>query len=298
MSTEGLLQLLLKTLILHRWLASFDVLAATLVVYDTLLNFDNELHFIWASPWTSVKVLYLVQRYLPFVDVVILLVYYQSLTDPKQCLTTMRIIGWLSFAGALLAEALMSIRVWAVWGRSRYILACLGILYIGCFTPGAFYFGKFIQGVAYGNPPFPISNREGCLIVGGNNLLYITWTMFAVYDTASFILMMIPVARAYRRGGRSSVIRIIYQDGIKYSVFLSAFSLMNIVVMITCPSFVFLLSSVERVFHSVIASRAILHIRQQSDTQGVYVGSGEQFQLRSPYVGNRGQVSSKTGQNT
>ncbi|KAJ8096263.1 hypothetical protein PM082_011411 [Marasmius tenuissimus] len=107
----------------------------------------------------------------------------------------------------------MSIRVWAVWRRSRYIIAGMGLLYVGCFTPGAIYLGKFLQGVAYGNPPFPIPNREGCLIFGGNNLLYITWIMFTVYDTAAFVLMMIPVARVYHSGGRSSVTRTIYQDG-------------------------------------------------------------------------------------
>ncbi|KAJ8090767.1 hypothetical protein PM082_024948 [Marasmius tenuissimus] len=279
---QAISELVVHVVSQHRWSTSFESSAAMLVVYDTLLNLDLEIHLIWMSPWTAVKALYLFQRYLPFIDIVGLLMY--PLTDPGTCLLTVKVLAWMGFIGVLFSEVLMSLRVWAVWARSKYITAGLGALYVGCFTPAALYFGRFLEGVIYADPPFPIPNRQGCFLAGGNNLIYLAWTMLAVYDTATFILIMIPVARAYHRGGKAGVIKTMYQDGITYFIFLSFCSLMNIVVITTHPDLVYLLTSFERVIHSIIASHAILHIRRQSNKQGILVASGEQLDFRSLHI--------------
>jgi hypothetical protein len=42
--------------------------------YDFFITFCPEIRLIWDSPWTMTKILFLVQRYLPFVDVALMLV--------------------------------------------------------------------------------------------------------------------------------------------------------------------------------------------------------------------------------
>lgn len=44
------------------------VAACVLFVWDYILTFGLEVQYIWKSRWTVVKVVYLIQRYLPFVD--------------------------------------------------------------------------------------------------------------------------------------------------------------------------------------------------------------------------------------
>ncbi|KAJ8090966.1 hypothetical protein PM082_024890 [Marasmius tenuissimus] len=278
---QAISQLVTHVVSQNRWSTSFQSSAAILIIYDTFLNLDMEISLVWRSPWTAVKVLYLFQRYLPFIDGVGILMYLQGLTDPVACFVTTKVLLWIGFIGILCSEALMSARVWAVWGRHKYITAGVGTLYIGCFIPAAFYLGKFIQGVIYPDPSFPIPNRQGCFAAGTNNLLYLSWTMLAVYDTATFILMMVPVARAYHSGGKTGITRIMYRDGITYFVFQLFCSLTNIVIITTNPGFEYLLSCSVRALHSIIASRAILHIRQQSITQGIHVASGNQLAFRS-----------------
>ena len=41
--------------------------------YHYLLNINREVTLIWYSPWTYTKILYLIIRYLPFIDIVFLL---------------------------------------------------------------------------------------------------------------------------------------------------------------------------------------------------------------------------------
>jgi hypothetical protein len=45
----------------------------TLIVYDYILTFAQEIEFIWleSKPWNAIKVAFIVQRYLPFLDVVL-----------------------------------------------------------------------------------------------------------------------------------------------------------------------------------------------------------------------------------
>ncbi|THV01832.1 hypothetical protein K435DRAFT_793043 [Dendrothele bispora CBS 962.96] len=49
------------------------VYCSTLLVYDYLLSIQEENELIWSSKWTWVKVLYIIQRYMPLGDTVILL---------------------------------------------------------------------------------------------------------------------------------------------------------------------------------------------------------------------------------
>lgn len=49
-----------------------SVASAALFVYDYIITFEMEFEFVWKSPWNVVKVLYFIQRYMPFADVAML----------------------------------------------------------------------------------------------------------------------------------------------------------------------------------------------------------------------------------
>ncbi|KZP03451.1 hypothetical protein FIBSPDRAFT_1055280 [Athelia psychrophila] len=50
----------------------FDVFSACVLVYDYILTFNSEVTLIWGEPWKSLKVLFLLSRYLPFADTAVL----------------------------------------------------------------------------------------------------------------------------------------------------------------------------------------------------------------------------------
>jgi len=53
------------------------VAACTIFVYDYLLSLGMEVDLVWTSKWTFMTGLYLAQRYLPFLDSVVLVLYRQ-----------------------------------------------------------------------------------------------------------------------------------------------------------------------------------------------------------------------------
>jgi len=56
-------------------LISTTVAASTVFIWDYMLTFRMELDLVWKSKWTFMKAMYIFQRYLPFVDMVGLVLY-------------------------------------------------------------------------------------------------------------------------------------------------------------------------------------------------------------------------------
>lgn len=56
-------------------LASMSAIYELIIIqaYDYGITFDSELSLIWAAPWSLVKALFLLTRYLPFVEMVLIL---------------------------------------------------------------------------------------------------------------------------------------------------------------------------------------------------------------------------------
>ncbi|KAF9255812.1 hypothetical protein L218DRAFT_304691 [Marasmius fiardii PR-910] len=84
-----------------------------------------------------------------------------------------------------------------------------------------------------------------------------------VYDAGMLVMILIPGVAAYRRGERSELAKTVYRDGAIYYVYIFLCSMLNVVVtLVLSPELIYILTAFERVLHSVLASRAFLHIRQ------------------------------------
>lgn len=58
----------------HQHIALIDktVASVALYFYDWMLTLEMEVDFIWPAPWNLLKIAYLVQRYLPMVEIVLI----------------------------------------------------------------------------------------------------------------------------------------------------------------------------------------------------------------------------------
>lgn len=54
---------------------TYLVAAAALFVWDYLVTMGMEIELVWTSRWNAIKILFLIQRYLPFLDTCILTLY-------------------------------------------------------------------------------------------------------------------------------------------------------------------------------------------------------------------------------
>lgn len=117
----------------------------------------------------------------------------------------------------------------------------------------------------------PYPEFVGCFITGANHLVSFNWIVLMIYEAVTLVLMIIPAIAAYRNGGNIPFYHVIYRDGLMVYVYLFTFSIINVVVVNTLPEeYIDLLSSVERVLHSMLTSRVILEVRQYISRQSAW----------------------------
>ncbi|KAK1220772.1 hypothetical protein PQX77_016449 [Marasmius sp. AFHP31] len=153
------------------------------------------------------------------------------------------------------------------------------------------FFAHFVEGIQYPLLDIPTPKNEDlrrCFYVMQNKEIYICWILLMIYDSASFMLMGIPGFKAYRTGGTSNFVKVVYRDGVIYYALVFLVSLVNVIIILILPhDFVHIISPFERVLHSILTSHAILHIRKvatqtviQEDGWDTGTGTGE---LNSTY---------------
>lgn len=245
-----------------RLVTYFNVSAAAMLVYDYFLTLGMEVDLVWLSAWGPMKVLFIVQRYLPFIDAATFSLINQLLTtiNPSVCKKIANAQAVLSVTGCILSELILTLRVWAVWKRSKFLGIALSILLLATAAACYVFTGLFQHGLKLSNRPYP--EFQGCFITGTNRLLYVDWLALMVYDSLLLILMIIPGITAYREQGNEGLHAVVYRDGVVFYVYLFVISATNVIVIKALPAkYFYILMSVERCLHSALTSRVILHIR-------------------------------------
>lgn len=245
-----------------RLIASFDLASSTIMIWDYVLTFGMEVDLVWNSEWNFIKGLYLFQRYLPFIDIISIALYYQiggSLTKTG-CQNLYYATAVTTVLGLAASEMLLTYRTWAVWNRNQRLSIILPILYALVWGSGFVVLSIFLKSITFGDPPYP--GFKSCFLMHSNKDLVFLWALLIIWDTLMMILMLVPAFRAYRSGGNSTLIKVVYRDGVIYYLYLFVLSSTNVVVVKSLPTqHQHLLTSMERMLHSILTSRILLHIR-------------------------------------
>ncbi|KAH9485512.1 hypothetical protein JR316_0002420 [Psilocybe cubensis] len=242
-----------------------EVAAAALFVWDYFITIGMEVDLVWTSRWNSIKVLFLIQRYLPFIDTCILTLYRDLVPrGHDECTSFQKATGFLYITGFAVSELLLTMRVWAVWNRSKALGYLLPMAFIAVWVPAYVFMFFFANSLQFSKEP-PLPGITGCFVIHASNLVIWCWTSLIIWNTITLILMLIPGWRAYKIGVNSTLSTIVYRDGTFYYIYLFILSVLNIVLAIAAaPTRRFVLTSMERCLHSMLATRVILHMRDHA----------------------------------
>ncbi|KAF9448157.1 hypothetical protein P691DRAFT_801270 [Macrolepiota fuliginosa MF-IS2] len=234
---------------------------------DWLLTFELEVSLIWKARWNTSKILYLLARYLPFIDTSVVM-YHQfgNALPVTVCKITYEYAAWMFIVGMACAELILTLRTWAVWEKDKRLTYGLPVLFGATWMTGFFIMGFYLRSTIHQASPVP--QVLGCIVRDTSAILSACYILLMAYDACILFLMIIRGISVFRSGGDSRFMRVVYRDGIIYYIYLFGLSLFNTVVILKLPSdYVNLLVMVERVMHSVLACRVILHIRHQGRVQ-------------------------------
>ncbi|PFH53735.1 hypothetical protein AMATHDRAFT_967 [Amanita thiersii Skay4041] len=255
----------------HKKITSYtNIVGVTILVFDHLLTFGLEFEHIWKSKWTVFKGMFLFMRYIPYVD--IFLVLYQdhrSDMSAKTCLGINSAYSFLFIIGIAGSEYILTMRTWAVWDRNRWIGVGLLVFVISLYTYGFTNMALFLETLSFHDADVSKPFSFGCIVKKGARTLSINWILLLVYDAALCLLLMIRAYQEFRNGGKSRLWFVIYRDGIVYYNYLFVLSLMTVVFIEKLPpDFLPLLSVIARAVHPVLTARVVLNAREA--TKNIY----------------------------
>jgi len=263
------------------------VSAIALLIYDYLLTIRLEVIFVWFSPWTYTKVLFLFARYLPIINIYFL-IHNQLLPDVSEhsCTWTFTVAVWILMSGIAVAEdifpstVILMIRTWAVWHQNRTVGIGLAILMCGILILECVCNSRFIKSLNI--QPAPYRGFKGCFVTAeSSSVLLIDFMALTVLELIVLTLMAISAFRACRSGDNLELSNVIYRDGILSYVYLLCVALANVIVMLVSPSELkILLSPLQSVMYSALTCRIIINIRSvasrtcEASTEFEHLGTG------------------------
>ncbi|KAK7682860.1 hypothetical protein QCA50_014246 [Cerrena zonata] len=249
-----------------------DVAAAALLVYDYLLTFNVEKSLIWPSRWNIMKVLFLLTRYLPFVDVTLVL-FYQLKTNisVETCRATYFPAGWFIVLGIMVAEIILTIRTWAIWGRSKRIGIILGVSALVAIIPTLYIEKVFLDSLVFS--PYPSPATPGCLLTAGNPIIAASFVIVILFETLVLTLTLIKGVQHYRIASGRGFVSVLYRDGVVFYIYLFGISVVNLIVIVAAPrDLANLLAIFQRVMHSLLSARVLMNLREANQREYALAG--------------------------
>ncbi|KAJ7241439.1 hypothetical protein C8J57DRAFT_1369345 [Mycena rebaudengoi] len=234
-----------------------------ILVYDWLLTLGPEVEYIWNQKMSFGKILYLINRYLVLVDLIILLNSYANpiIHGSQFCTPWFHIDSWLGFISIVTIDTMMLLRTWAMWHRSKKILIFLVILQVLCnLAEGG---ATLWASLTLFSIPSP-NNIRPCLSgFARPDVLYALWMGVIVWDLATMILTLIRAGSTMRlQETTNAIIARVVKDGVLYFILIFLIAIGNIIVLNVAPGpLATMLLTLQRVTNSVIGSRMMLNLR-------------------------------------
>ncbi|KAF9465281.1 hypothetical protein BDZ94DRAFT_1296545 [Collybia nuda] len=240
--------------------------APALLLVDWLSTLDTEAKYAWTGRWNIGRIFYFLTRYSAFVSAPVWL--YCNIAfgvPPSTCSRIYLVCSFISVSGVVTAELIMTVRVYALWGKHKGVGILLLIMSTLEFVASAVTFNIYRVHVRY----FPIANLPGCLTFALSTSGSHSWPYIPllVHQTLIFLLTAIKGYEHYSDGlYNASLIHTFYRDGIIYYALLVAFSAGNIATTHerSDMTILYFLAFLQQVIHSILSSRMLLHLRQQA----------------------------------
>jgi len=240
---------------------AFDMQWASLALlwYDYALTFPMEVRYMWGTKFRLSTLLYILCRYALVANILYLIAAAGWLH--QSCDTWYKISGALSVLGRTAVLVTFTGRVYAVWGRSRIILAYLVILALACIA-------------------LDITHVPGLRCKGSTNIPivdHLLTILMIVFESSSAILTIIRSIQAFRVGGSSwslwkeGLSYMIFEEGIMYFCIISAFTTATLILIYHAPpgSNSRVLNSLTLPLSGLLTARFLLHIRHWKHKQSL-----------------------------
>jgi len=248
-----------KDIIATKSLAAASI---TVLTYDYLLTISDEILLVWYSPLLPGTVFLLLNRYVVFLEAAFYMAFlFQE--DSKLCSTFFELGAGMTILGSFMAESVIYLRTYAILGGSRLTMVILILVNLSCLTVSVFFAARgLLQGTFSASL---VSSVMACSLPSGPK--WITMALTAMM-LSELVIAVITIRKAFaqRKLGPSSFTASLYRDGLLIFAFLFGIVFTNIMLnsFSSLSSKRMLLILPQRVLHSILLGRMLLHLRKSS----------------------------------
>ncbi|KAH7914868.1 hypothetical protein BJ138DRAFT_1142785 [Hygrophoropsis aurantiaca] len=260
-----------------------SVVGATILIYDYLLTLDLETVFIWPSRLSTIKVLYLLTRYFPFMDSAVTITYHfiPGIRIPT-CHAIFLVNSCFYVTGMGISEIILAVRTYAVWQRDRTVGIGLMFFFLTACALAYYSTVRYLESIRFIPSP---AGAPSCVMITSNSFVMYNWILLMALEGGVTALMLIKTYKNYRPKGRGAntdkgLIMEIAKEGIAYYISLFILSLLNVGIIATQPSQLDLLFTLPvRIIHSVLTARLVLQLRVHASQHAVLLGGSTDCSL-------------------
>ncbi|KJA21582.1 hypothetical protein HYPSUDRAFT_87987 [Hypholoma sublateritium FD-334 SS-4] len=241
--------------------------SATVIVFDHLITLGDEVDLIWKSSWTLGKILFLLNRYYSLAAVVFNnYAVFAHTVDHTVCQNFYRWQGWTGLIACLLAEAILQMRLYALYSLNKKVLVLMLSCWVLCLGISAYVMYTVLAKLTVTAMTIP----NGMFCVPGNVSphFYTFWIPMLAFEALLCTLAVIRGLRTYRSNRTSifhsgrELVAILIRDSLIYFVVIGAAYLTCLLVWVIAP--VGLLDApvgFSLAMSCVLANRVVLNIR-------------------------------------
>lgn len=262
------------------WLVGYTDIACTVTVaVDYLQTLPDEVQYLWGSPMSLGKVMFVLVRYYIFVHTAIAAWLHgdTSMTGNDQCIIPFIVESFSCILAQWLCDTVSYVRVYAFSGRKRGMLMFLVPWYLAIRVAEFVLAFKFVKTARF--VTLPREARIGCISIGANTLLLSFLFKLILLNLLSVTVLMMWIAWSRRdvtNGplGASGLVRIFFRDGVIYFICMSSFAIANIIVDHTAPQngTQYIMVQIQVHANAILTGRMLLQLRSFSGRRETETG--------------------------
>ncbi|KAJ7653437.1 hypothetical protein B0H17DRAFT_1163611 [Mycena rosella] len=220
-----------------------------LLYYDFALTFPKEVQYMWKERFRLSTALTIGCRYALIANVLYLL----AIADKLGCDSWYKFVGALSVLGRVAVVAVFTMRTYAVFGKSNWVLAYMSLVGLACIA-------------------LDITHVPGMRCVGSSSLPMspeMLSILMVIFESSSAFLTTTRCVMAFREGGgmkNQGIMFILFEQGILYFYTISIFT--TAAVILNYPGFFQRLPNAFTLpLSCILTARFILHLREWEAVQ-------------------------------
>jgi len=238
----------------QRLVTSVVAASGAILTYDFFCTLDLEVNHVWSRPFSTSTLIFVLNRYSPFIDTFLSLSLKLTVNSPERCVAGFKVVTWFIAFGIILAEIIMMLRTYAIWGCRRSVMIGFIVLGLVTFVPAIAITQIELSSLIYIQKPY-----LGCYLSHASPIIIVAYILLVLCETVIAIMMAIK-AFQHLPHSHSRWVDSLYKNGLLYYACLFAISLGNVLVPVVNSHLANMLATPQRVLHSILCNRLLFLI--------------------------------------